>query len=113
VSRVDANLKLAVIGNIGLGITSQEEFDAGAEPEVELHVPVGIPIPVTPTQAIGAPLGVLALALSKDEAQEFFSEGLKAVEKLPEPKPKTDILTASNLNQVREMAEEMKKVTGT
>jgi hypothetical protein len=101
------------MGDIGLAITSDEEIEAGTPPSVEFHIPLAIPVPVGPQQAIGAPLGILTLNLSKAEAAEFFEQGAAAVEKLPEPKPASDIMIASNVNDAVQVAQEMKKVTGT
>lgn len=110
-SGVEARLILHVLGDMMMATPSDEEIEAGAEPGIELHLPVGIPVPVGPSQAIGAPLGMLTVKLNKTEAKEFFEQGVDTVNNLPDPKPKSDIMIASNVNEVAQQAEKLKKFT--
>lgn len=99
-----------------LGVPTPEALEAGdAEPNVEVGLVTGIALPIANPET-GAPVmvpgAILKFKLGKEDAIKLFEQGLKAAQELPDPKPKTNIMTATNLDAVTRAAEDMRRVTG-
>lgn len=82
-----------------------EEVDQGHPAAVQVALTVGMLLPFRGPdgQPVIAPLGIVRCYLDKDSVKKIT----EAAELLPDPKPTSGLITASNLNEVEQAAKRM------
>ena len=79
---------------------------------LEFVVVTGTLINLGQGQMLPLPLGVYRLPLpNKGSAQEFYEQLGKAIDKMPEDKPQSNITIASSVSEANHLAESMGKLT--
>lgn len=112
-SVIDAEVS---VQDVSLATPSAEAMEGGVPPHVELGIIPGLTLPFA-NPATGDPLivpvGKLKFTFSRQQAIDIFTAGLKAAESLPEGTPSSGkVLIASNMSDVEQAAENIKRVTG-
>lgn len=80
---------------------------------LEFVVVSGTLLPVGPGQMMPLPIGIYRLPFpSKESAKEFLEQMGKAIEAMPDDKPKSDLVVANNVQQANQMAEQINKFKG-
>jgi hypothetical protein len=103
--------ELNVIGT-SLGVPTEEQLEAGAEPNLEVNLIIGQTLPFSPGPGqppVVAPLGQLTYRLAKDMAVEFFKKGIEAAEDLPEP---SKLAVATDLASAEQAAQQLDRLRG-
>lgn len=78
-----------------------------AEDHIDILAVVGSLLPLGP-QALPLPMGILHLPCNKAGAQAFLAELQKAIDEIPDDKPKSDLLIATE-GQVDRIARDIGK----
>lgn len=78
---------------LSLGVPAPGEADA-ENPMLQVVIPTGmiIPIEVAPGQPLVVPVGTYRFPITRKMALEFGPKLVEEAEKLPEPKPQTDLV---------------------
>lgn len=100
-----------------IGTPSPEAMETGATvPHIELGIDTGISLPIANPQT-GQPLvikvGKLRFLIGREQAIEIFEAALLAAQGLPETVQSSGkIMLASNMNEVEQAAQNIRRATG-
>lgn len=96
---------------LGLNLAAPTPEEADPEnPMLQLIIPVGtiIPIEVAPGQPLVLPIGTYRIPLPRNLALDLGPKLVEEAEKLPEPKPKSDLIVPQgpvNEDQLQRVAQ--------
>jgi hypothetical protein len=78
---------------LNLAVPAPDEADA-ENPMLQIVIPVGmiLPVEVAPGQPLVVPVGTYRIPITRKVALDFGPKLIEEAEKLPEPKPQTDLV---------------------
>lgn len=89
---------------------SDDEVSLGAPQAVHVAMTIGqlLPFRGPDGQPVIAPLGTVRCYMDKESANKIAT----AANELPDPKPESGLITASNLSEVEQAAKRMEELSG-
>jgi hypothetical protein len=99
------------VGGLDLAVPNEEALKNGVRPHVEVILTIVQPLPIAkaPGEPVIAPLGTLKFPIARDQAVEFFRQGLEQAEQLP---AESKLEISNDLSAAHQAAEALKGMRG-